>query len=255
MSIEANLKKIVTIDTTAKLNPKNHTLFKLELFNLPKILNCINLSKPYDVNFNNTMIETGIECFNTFGFSLCYVGTHTICYFLKHITKEEENNGIECDFSGKIQKMISIISGKISVIFNGKLRKYFPNENLTNCYPYFECKLSEHVNFDEVVENLNECILQTYKNSKKLFIDYYLPGTDLSSKEAIKKILSDKQIDFNDVTPTNKFGSIIIFVLSDFTKDIKIQDQVKSIKFIKKIPVTQNFTPNDIINIKLESLV
>ena len=38
MSIEANLKKIVTIDTTAKLNSRMHTIFKLDCPNYDKIL-------------------------------------------------------------------------------------------------------------------------------------------------------------------------------------------------------------------------
>lgn len=262
MSIEANLKKIVTVDTTAKLNPRLHTIFKLDGSNFSRYLKALELSKPYDDRLTNSMIETGIECFNTFTFSLCYVGYDEITYYLKPVSKEEEDNGFEYDFSGRIQKMVSMLSGKASTIFYSKLIKYFGLDNLPKCYPYWECKVWQVNQFNEVIENLNERIVSTFKNSRSLFANYYLPGTELSSKEAIKKIQSDKQIDFNfEVSDNNKVGCIITYILTEFEKEIEIESKVESkieskiIKFIKKSPVCQNMNPLDVINIKVESLL
>ena len=82
MSIETNLKKIVTIDNTAKLNPRLHTIFKLEFVNSIKYNRILELDKPYDEKIINTIIETGIGCINVFSFSLCYVGFNEIIYYL-----------------------------------------------------------------------------------------------------------------------------------------------------------------------------
>lgn len=258
MSIETNLKKIVTVDTTAKLNPRLHTIFRLDGANFSRYFKKLDLSRPYDDRLTNSMIETGIECFNTFTFSICYVGYDEITYYLKPVTKEAEDNGFEYDYSGRIQKMVSMLAGKASVIFNTKLINYFGKENLPRGFPYWECKVSQVNNFDEVISNLNERIISTLKNSRTLFVNTHLPGSNLSSKEAIKKIQSDKQIDFNfEVSDSNKVGNIITYILTEFEKDVKIADdqEAKSIKFIKKTPICQNFNPLDVVNIKLESLL
>lgn len=257
MSIEANLKKIVTVDTTAKLNPRLHTIFKLEGANFSRYLKELKLSKPFDDRLTNSMIETGIECFNTCTFSLCYVGYDEITYYLKPVTKEEEDHGFEYDYGGRIQKMVSMLAGKVSVCFYSKLFKYFQSENLPNGFPYWECKISQHNHFDEVVENLNVQIVSTLKNARALFVSYHLPQTELSSKDAIKKIQAEKQIDFNfEVSDNNKVGCIITYILEEFEKPVEFPDgQSRPIKFIKKSPVCQNFNPLDVANIKAESLL
>jgi tRNA(His) 5'-end guanylyltransferase len=257
MSIEANLKKLVTVDTTAKLNPRSHTIFRLDGVNFSRYFKELNLSKPYDDRITNSMIETGIECFNTCTFSLCYVGYGEITYYLKPVTKEEEDNGFEYDYGGRIQKMVSVLASKASTIFYSKLIKYFGLESLPKFYPYWECKITQTHVFDEVIENLNERIVSTLKNSRSLFVSTHLPGTELSSKDALKKILADKQIDFNfEVSDNNKVGCVITYMLTEFEIPIDFPDgQTKSIKFIKKTPICQNLNPLDVANIKQESLL
>lgn len=257
MSIEANLKKIVTVDTTAKLNPRLHTIFRLDGANFSRYFKELKLSKPYDDRLTNSFVETGIECFNTFTFSLCYVGYGEITYYLKPVTKEEEDHGFEYDYGGRIQKMVSMLAGRASTIFYTKLCKYFGQDNLPKGFPYWECKITQTHLFDEVIENLNERIVSTLKNSRNLFVNYHLPGTELSSKDAIKKIQADKQIDWNfEVSDNNKVGCVIIYILEEFERDVEFPDgQSRPIKFIKKTPVCQNFNPLDVTNIKAESLL
>ena len=256
MSIEANLKKIVTTDTTSKLNQRHHTIFKLEGVNIKKILKKINLNKPFDDNYINTMIDTAIDCFNTFTFSLCYVSCDEIIYYLKPITKDEEDNGFEYDYSGRIQKMVSMLAGKASISFLNNLNKHFTLNNDSLYNPFFECKVWQVNSFHEVIEYINTQILYTLKNSKNLFINYYLPDNELSLKDANKKILIDKQIDFNkDINDNNKIGCIIIYNLFEFSKQIEINGEIKEIKFIKKIPHCTNIQPSNIINIKYEKLL
>jgi hypothetical protein len=257
MSIEANLKKIVTVDTTAKLNPRSHTIFRLDGANFSRYFKQLELAKPYDDRLTNSMIETGIECFNTFTFSLCYVGYNEITYYLKPVTKEEEDNGFEYDYGGRIQKMVSVLASKASVIFYSKLIKYFGQELLPKFYPYWECKITQTNVFDDVIENLNECIVSTLKNSRGLFVSTHLPGTDLSSKDAIKKINLEKQIDFNfEVSENNRVGCVITYMLTESEIPIELANgETKQIKIIKKTPVCQNFNPLDVTNIKSDSLL
>jgi len=256
MSIETNLKKIVTIDSTAKINSRLHTVFKLDFINSKKYIKILELNKPFDNKLINTVIETGIECINTFTFSLCYIGFNEIIYYLKPISKDEENNGIEHEYNGRIQKMISILTSKLSATFYSKIIKYFQTENITNIIPYWECKIIQFNNFNEVIEYINERTVYTLKNSKTLFINHHLPDSQLSSKEAIKKIQSEKQINFNDDISDNiKVGCIITYILTEFDKDIEFDNEIKTIKFIRKTPICQNFNPLDIINIKFESLL
>ncbi len=256
MSIEANLKKIVTVDTTAKLNPRSHTIFRLDGVNFSRYFKELDLTKPYDDRFTNAMIETGIECFNTLAFSLCYVGYDEITYYLKPVTKEEEDNGFEYDYGGRIQKMVSMLAGKASTIFYSKILKYWNQEQLPKYFPYWECKVTQYTQFDEVIENLNERIVSTLKNSRGLFVSTHLPGTELSSKEAIKKIQLEKQIDFNfEVSGNNKVGCIITYMLSEYELPVDWFDEIKPVRFIKKTPVCQNMEPLDVVNIKQESLL
>jgi len=256
MSIEANLKKIVTVDTTAKLSPRSHTIFRLDGVNFSRYFKDLGLSKPFDDRLVNAMIETGIECFNTCTFSLCYVGYDEITYYLKPVTKEEEDNGFEYDYSGRIQKMVSMLAGKASVCFYSKLLKYWGSEVLPGYLPYWECKVTQVAQFDEVIENLNERIVSTLKNSRALFVSAYLPGTELSSKEAIKKIQGEKQIDFNyEVSENNRVGCVITYMLTEFELPVDFSGEIRQIKFIKKTPICQNLNPLEVVNIKAESLL
>lgn len=152
MSIESNLKKIVSWES--KLNPKSHTIFRLDSPNILKfskklLENNIGLINQILDSINKTVLDN----FYTFRFSLGYVSIDEIILYIKPISKDEDKNGVEMDFNGRIQKMISHLTSKIAIhsyknLYEGKL-------NL-DLLPYYECKVWQVDKWNDVLEYINE---------------------------------------------------------------------------------------------------
>lgn len=148
--MESNLKKIVSCES--KLNPKLHTIFRLNSPNILKISkkNLENNSKFYDIIKN-----TAINSLNVFNFSLGYVGYNEIIFYLKPISKEDDKNGSELIYNGRIQKMTSHLTSIISINyyknFIGTINNY-DNEML----PFFDCKVWQVGKWSEVLDYINE---------------------------------------------------------------------------------------------------
>ncbi len=256
--IEAKLKKIVTVDTTSKLNSRHHTLFKIELNNIEKIFKKLNLSYPYDEKFTKLFINTAVDCFNQHNFYFGHVGFNEITYYLKPINKEQDDSGFELDYNGKIQKMLSLITSRIQSKFINNLFKITENDVIFEIDPCFETKIWQLNYYDEIINYFCEKINTITKIAKSQFISKYLNQKDidnLSTKECLKKILLDKQIDFNDeFNDADKYGVFIYFELNEFKTDVEINGKNLNIKYTNKIPKIKTQQPSDLVNIKITDL-
>jgi tRNA(His) 5'-end guanylyltransferase len=215
MSIEHNLKKVVNLENSShtKLNPKLHTLIRLCGHNFSKMVKKLKLTKPLDNNFNQVMKDTGIECMDYLNCSLCYAGSDEITYWIKPFTQNQIDNGSELPFSGRIQKIVSLLAGKVSTVFTLKLGKLIGWDELTNINPHFDCRIWQVDTLDQVIDNLKQRIDWVSSNSKMNQVQHYISHKELNGAnglgttetteaieaiEAIKKLKKEKGMIFDE---------------------------------------------------------
>lgn len=230
MSIEHNLKKVVNLENSShnKLNPKLHTLIRLCGHNFLKMLKKLKLTKPLDNNFTQVMKETGVECMDYLNCSLCYVGSDEITYWIKPFTQNQIDNGSELPFSGRIQKIVSLLAGKVSTVFTLKLGKLIGWDELTNISPHFDCRIWQVDTLDQVIDNLKQRIDWVSSNSKMIQVRHYISHKELNgfgtngandyinptdANNPIEKLKKEKGIIFDEnVSLDNSLGTLTYLI-------------------------------------------
>ncbi len=259
MSIETKLKKIVNLENSShnKLNPKLHTLIRLDGHNFSKMVKKLKLTKPFDNNFTQVMKATAIECMDYLNCSLCYTGSDEITYWIKPFTKEQIDNGSELPFSGRIQKIVSLLSGKVSTVFTLKLGKIIGWDELTNINPHFDCRVWQVDTFDQVVDNIKERISWVSSNSKMMLAQHYISHKELNglgALEAIEKLKKEQGINFDEnVSPDNSLGTLTYLIMTKKEKQIDVIGDVSSVTYTRKVKQTVNVNSNDINKLKLDA--
>ena len=92
-----------------------------------------DMEKPYDVNFNKIMSEVTLYAMKLTNANIAYTQSDEISLIWEN--KEESQSY----YNGKIYKILSILSSKVSVRFNKLLPKYLPNK--VDLEPVFDCRV------------------------------------------------------------------------------------------------------------------
>ncbi len=258
MSIEHNLKKVVNLENSShnKLSPKLHTLIRLDGHNFSKMIKKIKLNKPFDNNFTEIMKSTAIESMDYLNCSMCYVGSDEITYWIKALTKEQIEKGLELPFSGRIQKITSLLSGKISTTFTLKLGKTIGWDKLEGVEPHFDCRVWQVQSWEQVLDNFKERMGYVTLNAKIMWAQNFISNKDLNSlsaDDAIKKILNEKSINYNElVDKANSLGTLIYLENEKKEKSIDIIGDIGSVTFTRKVKKTVNYTSDDLNKLKFD---
>jgi len=96
---------------------------------------------PFDENFTQAMRNTAIECFNYYQFVVGFVGSDEISYVLPPMSCEQLAKGGTLEFSGRVEKMVSLLAGKVSVAFFMELTKLEGIEKTKDFSPHFDCRV------------------------------------------------------------------------------------------------------------------
>lgn len=239
----------------SKLDPMLHTVFRLDGHGFSHLVKSLKLDKPFDDRFTESMKHTLITCINTFNFSLGFVGSDEISYYLKPLTPEQLKKESTLPFSGRIQKMISLLAGKVSVVFCTEMAKLYGPE-VVEYLPHFDCRVFQFKTFEQVLENLSERVVFTLKNARLMLGQQYYSQKqllNLPSNVVASKLKDEKGIDFNEcVKPDNRVGNILLFETKDCEKEIEFKTgEKKLIKYQRNYPVLHNMSPKDVLGIVL----
>lgn len=81
------------------------------------------MALPFDVNFTAAMKATTEQCFTYYNFFVGFVGSDEITFAMRPITAAQLAKGSVLEFNGRIQKMVSLLAGRVSVTFYTELTK------------------------------------------------------------------------------------------------------------------------------------
>jgi len=139
-----------------------------------------SLNKPFDIKFNELMQEVTKFALKETGYTFAYTQSDEIT--LVYIPKHNLNSSTYHD--GKVYKILSKLSSKVSVYFNKLLPVYLPTK--INESPIFDCRIFNVPNMDIVYEVL----LWRFKDARRnsiLNMGYW----KLSHKQIINKNTSE----------------------------------------------------------------
>lgn len=230
-----------------KLDNKKVTIFRLDGHGFSKFTK--NFKKPFDDNFTNAMKETAKKTFSYFNFSIGFVGSDeiTLCIFPK---KTKNNEICEIEFSGRIQKMISLLCGFVSVTFYKEFSKYYSLDDFT---PHFDCRVYQVDTVEDCLKNISERITYTIKNSKMMFAQSYFSSKKLfgvNSNDAIKMVKEEKGYDFEEIVNSdNIYGNVLTIEKIKTVKIISILEEERTVEFMRTETKLSNIEPKEIFSL------
>jgi tRNA(His) guanylyltransferase len=138
------------------------------------------LERPFDERFVNLMIETTKFLVSKWEFDLGYCQSDEITLYW-FINKQEYSNR-EFLFSGRYQKLASVIPSSASSFFVSNLPAYLPEK--TGSYPCFDCRVWNVEDMSEVYDNFLWRQLDATKNSVSMYARYFFSHNQLQNKSS-----------------------------------------------------------------------
>lgn len=168
-----------------------------------------NLDKPYDEKFTKLMQLT--TEFLVSLFSKCYLGYTQS----DEITLVFYNNYQDpLEFSGRIQKLCSIIASKCTSFFALNASDYLPNNfEGMDSYPAFDCRIWNVPNWVEASNTILWREVDATKNSIQTAAQTHLPKNrvhGIKNNEVQKILLEEADINWNDYPNSFKKGTYFI---------------------------------------------
>lgn len=167
------------------------------------------LERPYDVVFSDLMKQTTeflVQYFNK-----CVVG-YTQSDEITLVFYNTYEDPIE--FSGRIQKLCSIIASKCTCFFALKALEKLPEKNIgVDQYPVFDCRVWNVPSWVEASNTILWREVDASKNSVQMAAQTYLNHKaiqGISNKDVQKILLETADINWNDYPDFFKKGSYFV---------------------------------------------
>jgi len=162
------------------------------------------LETPYDIRLTNLMIECCKYMVEITNARIGFVGSDEITIVLY-----EENDNSQTIYNGRVMKILSELTSKLSVHFNKLLPQYLPEK--VDKEPVFDCKVWNAPTLEEACNCLLMRELSVTKNaismaSLKYYSHKQLNGINGKEKQ---EMLFQKGINFNDYPTDFKRGTYI----------------------------------------------
>lgn len=230
------------------LDKTKYTLFRLDGHHFSKFTS--TFKKPFDEHFTNAMKQTALQTFNEFSFSIGFVGSDemTFCICPK---KNCEGDVVDINHNGRIQKMTTLLAGYVSVVFYKEISKTYQTMSI----PYFDCRVFQVDTYNQMLEKISERITYTLKNSKMMFSQSELSHKqlhNLSSTEAINKVLNDKNLNFYELVDSDvRVGCVIVTEKETHIKKLNIKGVEKEIRYTRNVPKCINMSPTEMLEFNI----
>ncbi len=242
------------------LNPNMYYMIRLDGKNFSKMVKRWKLNKPFDEKFNIAMCDASKSIFDLLPNVECiWTGSDEISIFF--IDKNPEFPF----FEGRIQKIISLVASKVSIMFNMSLLKQnIININSDNL-AIFDARIMQFPNINEVINYFlfrqRDCI----RNSISGYAQTYFSNKELSSINSEEKIKKLKEIGlFWDEFPFwSKYGVFFkrvtyeiinnneLYIRHNFNKfDKIIENDFESFNKFLTEEIKENITQKEWVQIK-----
>lgn len=165
---------------------------------------CRGIEKPFDHNYAIEMVQTTIKLVEMFHAYTGYTQSDEIT--LVFPPREGES---EIFFSGRVQKIVSILAGTVSAYFN----QYFPMDDRV---AVFDARIMCLPTKEEVFNNMMWRVRDCVRNSVAACAQAHFLANELHKKnrDDMKKMLRDIQKPWEDIPSKYQYGT---FVKKDLT--------------------------------------
>lgn len=184
-----------------------------------------DLAKPYDENFTKLMQET--TKFLVTLFSKCYLG-YTQSDEITLVFYNTYENPLE--FSGRIQKLCSIIASKCTCFFALNAKDYLPEDFIgMESYPVFDCRIWNVPNWIEASNTILWREVDATKNSIQTAAQVHLPKNrviGIKNNEVQKILLEEADVNWNNYPDFFKKGTYFIRERNVLTGRHTVTEQV-----------------------------
>lgn len=161
------------------------------------------LKRPYDERLSNLMLDTMLSLVDRFNATVGYVQSDEIT--LVWITSP--NGSIELPFSGRFQKIDSLLASYASAFFNRHLAAFIPEK--ADSLPYFDCRSFVVPNIQEAYHALLWRQLDCTKNAISMAAQSMFPHKALQNKNGAQMqemMWATHGVNFNDYPAFFKRG-------------------------------------------------
>jgi len=207
MKLKDRIKQYENTTTSLKLDSTIPVVCRLDGVNFSKFTK--SLKKPYDIQFSNLMYEVTLFACKEVGANIAYTQSDEITLIWLQGINSEMYHG------GKIYKILSKLSAKVSVKFNTLLPKYLPSK--VGSEPTFDCRVfnvpSKMEAFNSLLDRVEDC----KKNSVSSLFYYtfgHKKGLNKNTEEKIELLVDVG--DWNDYPDKYKFGRFIKKFVVDY---------------------------------------
>lgn len=181
------MKSYERIETEQKFKPNSILYIRLDGRGFSKFTK--GLKRPFDERLSSLMIETTKHLVDEFKCNVGYTQSDEISLIIEN--KYES----PCDFEGKKQKLISLLSATTTAFFNVNLLTTIPEKFNNNRLPCFDCRIFEVPNEDEACNAILWREKDAIKNSISMLAQHYFSHKELQGvkSDVMKDMLKTKK--------------------------------------------------------------
>lgn len=176
------------------------------------------LDKPYDVKLSTVMRQTMQYLTTYFQAHVGYTQSDEITLIIKNELTDNLESGII--FKGRVQKLCSLVAARCTAKFNELLAEHLPHK--CKELPVFDCRVFQLPSLELAAKGVLWRELDCTKNAVSMAAHTYFSHKSLqkqSCKVMIDRLMTEKQINFNEYPDAFKRGTFCIKkkVLKSFT--------------------------------------
>lgn len=202
MNLDERIKMYEKAEQPKSYNKNDFIIVRLDGRGFSKFTS--NMTKPFDDNFTEAMHEATKAVFKESNAVLAYQQSDEITLVLKNF-----NDKSDFIFGGKIQKIISVLSGLCSVKFYQSISKKY-GEICEKKIPHFDARIFRVPNEYEAVNAVLWRVQDAVRNSTSMLGRSYLTHsemTGMSTESVRERLLKDFNVDFVALPEKFKCGS------------------------------------------------
>lgn len=208
------------------------------------------MKKPFDEKFHQSMVEVTKYLVDKTNAKIGYTQSDEITIILHN----ENVNNSEILFNGRVQKMASNFASLASVKFILEMQKHFPEKVEGYDLPSFDARVFAVPNKTEAANNLVWRCQDASKNSISMVAQHYFSHKSLqglNGKEMQYKLLTEKDINWNDLPSWQKQGT---FVRKEKTL-VKLEEEKLELIPLDKRPEDGMVVRNKMVEINMPNFL
>jgi tRNA(His) guanylyltransferase len=203
-------------EDVGKLDKNLFTVFRFDGKSFSKFTKAFKKNTAYDICISDALILTARKIMDEYHFHMGFCASDEITMVWKPASGELQT----LMFQGRVQKLISVLSSKVSVVFYqnliDKIRETYSGSDLaqhvSNSFPIFDGRVFQVKDFESVKENIRWRVYETKRNSIAMLAQHNFSHKKLHGLKTsdMLKLLEENEIDWNKEHDEHKYGTTFV---------------------------------------------